>query len=86
MPTWNDVLMLFPKKLSTASVYETISAIHQANICTGNYDQRFIELAIRKERFLSSSGELVAVLETTSYSVMNDKEVFMTVRHLQCEV
>ena len=32
-----------------------------------------------------SSGELVAVLETISYSVVDEKEVFMTVCHLQCE-
>jgi len=83
----NDVLTPFPVKLSTASVSTAIATLHSANICTGNYDQRFIELASKKKgKFSSLSGDIVAVLETTPYSVVDGREIFMTVRHLQCEV
>ena len=79
--------MSFPERLNATSISTAISTLQNANICTGNYGQHFIDLALKKKgKFVSAIGELVAVLETTAYSVVNGKEIFMTVRHLQCEL
>ena len=81
------VLMPFPERLGVASISTILSTLQSANICTGNYDEQFIDLAQRKKgKFVSSLGELVAVLETTPYSVVNREEIFMTLRHIQCEI
>ena len=67
VPAENGVLMSFPERLNTMSISTAISTLQNANICTGNYDQHFIDLALKKKgKFPSAIGELVAVLETTA--------------------
>ena len=77
IPAENAVLMSFPERLGVASISTIFSALQSANICTGNYDEG---------KFVSSLGELVAILETTAYPTMSGEEIFMTVGHSQCEL
>jgi len=88
VPAENGVLMSFPERFDTTSISTAISTLQNADICTGNYDQHFIDLALKRgESFFLLKGNLWKYWnQQTAYSVVNGQEMFMTVRHLQHEL
>lgn len=78
----NTVLNSFPSALTTDALMNLIDVLHNANVCVGNYDSQFIELAKKKKgTFLSIDGSIVAALEECHYV-----EDCFTIRHVQCNV
>lgn len=64
VPSQCLVLKDFPPRVSSKFVSDLIDTISVSNICSGNYEERFIALAkARKGKFLSVSGEIVALLD-----------------------
>ena len=64
VPSQCLVLKGFPARVSSKFVNDQIDIISVSNICSGNYEEKFIVLAnARKGKFLSASGEIVALLD-----------------------
>ena len=81
------VLKDFPPTLSRNFMSNVVSTISAANICVGNYDERFIALSYtRRGRFLSYSGQLVAFLDETLCVEVGGKQYSATIRHVRCEL
>jgi len=81
------VLKDFPPTLSRDFMSNVVSTISAANICAGNYDERFIVLSYtRRGRFLSYSGQLVTFLDETLCVEVGGKLYSATIRHVRCEL
>lgn len=81
----NTILNPFSSNLTTDELTNLLDVLHNANICSGNSDRQFIELAKKKKgTFLSIDGHVIASLEEC-YNVANREECF-TIRHVQCNV
>ena len=69
------------------NVIEMINAIHVANICQGNFDSRFIDLAYKKKgKFLSCNGQLTAFLDESFCFEAYSMIYASTNRHVNCEI
>ena len=65
-----------------------INALHAANICVGNFDDRFIDLAcIKKGKFFScNGGGIIAYLDESFCLEVNGLTHGSTIRHANCEI
>jgi len=43
----------FSERLDTTSISTAISTLQNANVCRGNYDQHFIDLALKRNAYNS---------------------------------
>ena len=87
VPIKCSALSQYPSVLSDKTTLNLIRAIDESNICTGNFDKRFIELANGKRgNFTTFSGSCVATLEEKVAFIVNGEEFYSTVRHVDCEI
>ena len=87
IPPNNDVLSAFPSALNTSVLLSLINTLHTSNICLGNHDITFITLARQKKRkFLSTNGQIVAILEDLFCFVANGEIKCSTIRHINCHI
>ena len=64
----NPALTDFSVTLRSTTFYQLIHAVHNSNVCVGNYDKQFIKLAHSKRGFFYSiNKQLVAVLEKSLF-------------------
>jgi len=83
----NEVLIPFPNPITQDNLMPLINKLHAAKICTGNYEAQFVQLArIRKCKFFSASGQLVARLEETICITVDGNNFSATIRHVNCAV
>ena len=83
----NEVLKSFPNTITIDNFMPLINKLHAAKICTGNYEARFVQLAqIRKCKFFSASGRLIARLEETICLTVDNEKFSATIRHVNCAV
>ena len=83
----NPVLKEFSARLTSATFYQSIHAIHYSNICVGNYDKQCIEVAHSKKRlFYATYKQLLAVLEESFCFVVKEVERCSTIRHVNCDM
>ena len=50
----NPVLKEFSVRLTSTTFYQLIHAVRNSNVCVGNFDKQFIELAHSKKGFFYS--------------------------------
>lgn len=82
-----SVLNQYPSMLTDKTALSLIHAINESNICTGNFDKHFVDLAKTKEgRFTTFSGSCVATLEDKIAFIVNGQELYTTIRHIDCEI
>ena len=76
-----------PSIATADNVIEIINAIHLANICQGNFDNLFIDLAYKKKgKFLLCNGRLTAFLDE-SFCFKADSMIHASInRHVNCEI
>ena len=69
--TTSPVLKGFSDRLTSTTFFQLINAVHSSNVCVGNFDKQFIELAHSKKGFLHSiNKQLVAVLEKSFFLLL----------------
>jgi len=57
VPMENEILNSYSEKLSPAMLPRLIQKLDEVNLCQGNYEPRFVEIArLRKCRFISRAG------------------------------
>lgn len=82
-----SVLKDFPSTITREEAVSIIHAISVGKICSGNFEDRFIYLArIRKGKFLSPSGKMVAFLDESFCIEVDGKQYGSTIRHCDCEL
>ena len=81
VPSDCAVLKSFPPTLNREFVPNMVSTICATNTCVGNYDDKFITL--RRGRFLSCNGQLVAFLDETLCVEIGGKQYSATIRHVK---
>ena len=87
VPSQCLVLKGFPARVSSEFVNDLIDTISVSNICSGNYEEKFIALAnARKGKFLSASGEIVALLDESFCVQLDGVQYSSTVRHRDCHL
>lgn len=76
------VIKDYPSTVTGEIVTNIIYAAPVANICSGSYDDRFISLAyIRKGKFLSHNGNLVAFFDESFSMKVKGKQYGSTIWH-----
>ena len=87
VPSQCQILKDFPPRVSSEFVSNLIDTILGSNICSGNYEERFIALAsARKGKFLSVSGDIVALLDESFCVQLNGIQYSSTIRHRDCHL
>ena len=87
LTTSNPVVSSFPSRLTLKVLLCLLNAVHEANVCLGNFDDCFIELAqIKNGTFYSIENQVVAILEQSFCFTVNDERRCGTVRHVNCAV
>ena len=73
--------------MTAEHVLNTIHAISTANICSGNYEERFVTLAcLRKGKFSSVNGKQVAFLDESFFVEVEGIQYNSTIRHWKCHL
>ena len=81
------VLKDLPPRVSSEVVSNLIDTISVSNICSRNYEERFIALvSAGKGKFLSMSGEIVALLDESFCVQLNGVQYSSIVRHHDCHL
>ena len=76
-----------PSIVTADAVIPMINALHVANICQGNFDDQFIDLAYKKKgKFLSCNGQLTAYLDESFCFEADGMTLASTIRHANCEI
>ena len=76
-----------PPKLDLQSIKRLTAVLTASNICVGNPDGRFVEMAkSREEKFLSASHEVDSVLDSGRCVTVGSVSHSSTIRHCQCEL
>ena len=87
VPSQSSVLSKLPSTVSADAAVHMINAICTANICVGNFDDQFIDLAhMKKEKFLSCNGQVIAYLDESFCFEVNGTMHGSTIRHTNCEI
>ena len=87
VPTQSEILNNLPLMMTPELVVNTIYAISTANICAGNYEERFVTLAcLRKGRFSSRNGEQMAFLDESFFVEVGGIQYNSTIRHWKCHL
>ena len=82
-----SVLHHYPSELTDKTALDLMHTLNDSIVCSGNYDEQFIELAKRKKgKFTTTSGSCVATLEEGMSFMVDGQELYSTVRHIHCEV
>jgi len=85
VPMKNEILNSYPEKLSPAMLPKLIQKLDEVNLCQGNYEPRFVEIArLRKCRFISRAGQIVAILDEKVGINVDKALYFSTVQHVKC--
>jgi len=83
----NEILNSYPTKLTSTMIHGLIQKLDEATLCQGNYEPQFVEIArLRKCRFLSRAGEMVAILDEKICINVDGEMYFCTVRHVECSI
>ena len=83
----SSIFTQLPSIVTTDAVIHMINALHAANICVGNFDDRFIDLArIKKGKFFSCNGGIIAYLDESFCLEVNGITHGSTIRHANCEI
>lgn len=78
---------VIPSELTFEDFKTLIAVITTSNICPGQPDQRFIEMAeSRSGKFLSPRKEVVSILDTGRCVTVNGVTYTSTIRHHSCEL
>ena len=76
-----------PSKLDLNSFKRLTAVLTASNICVGNPDGRFVDMAKSREgKFLSASNEVVSVLDSGRCVTVGSVSHSSTIRHCQCEL
>lgn len=77
-----------PKKLSSSSLQALVSLLDKCNVCPGNPDKHFIEMALSKKgKFFAKDGStVVARVDDYSKVCLNGEMYDQTIRGTSCEV
>ena len=87
LTTSNSVLSCFPLRLTSKVLLRLLNVVHDANVCTGNFDDCFIKLAQMKNgTFYSIKNQVVAILEQSFCFTVNNERRCGTVRHVNCAI
>lgn len=87
VPSESVLLKDFPSTVTGDIATNIIFTLSEANICLGNYDDRFITLAhTRKGKFLSHHGNLIAFLDESFCVDVEGQQYSCTIRHCNCEI
>ena len=83
----NDILRPFPPTLSLDVIPGLIQMLDSSVMCSGNFEQHFVEIAeVHKGRLLSRTGETVAILDEKVCIQIDGEWHFSTVRHVNCSI
>ena len=81
------ILDRFPSSVNNESLISLLTAVSSANICQGNFADRYIAMAkIRKGIFTSQGGGIVAYLDQSFCVMVNGEQHSATIRHVKCEL
>jgi len=83
----SEILTNFPWMMTSEHVVKIIYALSSANICSGNYEERFVTLACqRKGTFSSVNGQQVAFLDESFSIEAGGVQYNSTIRHWKCHL
>lgn len=83
----NAIFNAYPKAISPDILKSLMQHISGARLCHGNFEPEFIEVArLRKNKFLSPSGEIVATLDESMCITVDGVEYSATIRHVDCSI
>lgn len=81
------ILNQHPSVLTDNAALSLIHTIDQSKVCRGNCDKHFVDLAkSKKGKFTTASGSCIATLEDGIAFMIDDEELYSTVRHVDCEI
>ena len=87
VPTATNPLSGFPKHLDVATLKRLILVIETSTVCPGNPDAHFVEMgSSNKGKFVSTNGEVRAVIESRYPLSLNGIMYTSTVRTSCCEM
>lgn len=76
-----------PAELGLEDFKELVAVVTGSNVCAGNPDERFVEMAeSRKGKFLSPSKEVVSFLDSGRCVTVGGVTHTSTIRHCRCEL
>lgn len=83
----NTIFNAYSKTISPIFLKDLMQHISGASLCYGNFEPEFTEVArLRKNKFLSPSGEVVAILDESMCVNVDGVEYSATVRHVHCSI
>ena len=83
----NVLFNAYPKTISLDALKSLMQHVSGASLCHGNFEPVFIEVArLRKSKFSSSSGEIVATLDESMCIIVDGVEYSATIRHVNCSI